>query len=186
MPRTVLLFHSALNPDAVSETLLRSLDGGLYSVDLMPWYVRLLWRARSRKVRGRVEQNTFRLRKWNAWQLSPCFYGKWEPQYGGTRIEGYFDLDPAARFGARITLAVLLGFAAIGITLNGLDLKVGTHFTVDPQIGLALSILFVPFTLGMYFIARALGFRRDKRLVEFVERTLVATAGLPPDRSTPD
>jgi hypothetical protein len=141
----------------------------------MPWFIRLMWRAGSHNVKGSVEGRTFRLKKWNAWYLSPCFYGKWEPQYGGTRIEGYFDLDPLARLSIRFTLLVLLGFAVFGIVLNTLDLKAGTHFTVDPDIGLVLSAFFIPFAAGLYLIARVLGSRRDKRLLEFLEQTLTAS-----------
>jgi hypothetical protein len=174
MPRTVFVFHSVLNSDAVSDALLRSIDSEVSALDVLPWFVRMMWKGRSGRVRGRVERNTFRLKKWSAWQFSPSFYGKWESQYGGTRIEGYFDLDSVARWSSRLTTVLLLSFAAIGITLNTLDLKARTHFTVDPKIGLVISILFVPVAVGIYLIAGVLGSRRDKRLVEFLERTLIA------------
>jgi hypothetical protein len=43
---------------------------------VMPWLVRLVWKGGSREVRGLVDGNTFRLKKWNAGQWSPNFYGK--------------------------------------------------------------------------------------------------------------
>src|ERR1700674_4660688 len=92
------VLHSALTPEAVADTLLRSLDSEIDKGDtlqsLMPWFVRLVWKGGSRQVRGLIDGNTFRLKRRNAWQWSPNFYGKWEAECGGTRIEGYFDLAP--------------------------------------------------------------------------------------------
>jgi hypothetical protein len=176
-PHAIVL-HSALAPEAVADTLLRSIDSeidkGVVLRSLMPWFVRLVWKGGSRQVRGLIDGNTFRLKRRNAWQWSPNFYGKWEAEYGGTRIEGYFDLAPLVRLSLRFTLVLLLGFAVIGIVLNTLDLKAGTHFTVDPDIGLWISLLFVPFALGIYLLAHMIGSRSEESLLRFVEQTLAA------------
>jgi hypothetical protein len=123
---------------------------------------------------GRIEGNTFRLKKCNA-QRSPTFYGKWEAEYGGTRIEGYFDFAPVVRWSLRFTLILVLGLAVWGIVLNTLDLKAGTHFTVDPDIGLWMSVAFVPFVLALYFLAQLIGSRRDKGVLALLEQTLAAS-----------
>ena len=46
----------------------------------------------------------------------------------------------------------MVGFAILGVLLNVLDLTAGTHLTKDPDVGLVLSIVLVPFGIGFYFI----------------------------------
>ena len=172
-----VILHSALAPDAVADTLLRSIDkdvAGLRS--LMPWFIRLVWKGGSRQVRGLIAGNTFRVKRWNAMQWSPNFYGKWEADGGGTRIEGYFDLAPTVRWSLRLTLVTVLSLAALGIVLNTLDITAGTHFTVDPKVGLGISIFLILFTGGLFLLAHRLGSRQDKRLLWFLEQTLAARA----------
>ena len=72
--------------------------------------------------------------------------------FSGPRIEGYFDLAPVVRLPLRITEVVMVGFAILGVLLNVLDLTAGTHLTKDPDVGLVLSIVLVPFGIGFYFI----------------------------------
>ena len=84
-----IVIHSALAPEAFADTLLRSIGKDDVNLRLlMPWFIRLLWTRGSREVLGLIEGNTFRLRRWNAMQWSPNFYGKWEADQSGTRIEG--------------------------------------------------------------------------------------------------
>jgi hypothetical protein len=169
-----IVLHSTLAPEAVVGTLLRSIDREITVQSLMPWFVRLVWKGGSRQVRGLIDGNTFRIKRWNAWDWSPNFYGKCEAEYGGTRIEGYFDLAPLVKWSLRFTLVLLMGLAVLGIVLNAVDLLAGTHFTVDPDVGLAISIFFMPFSLGLYLLARRLGSRQDKSLLGFLEETLAA------------
>jgi hypothetical protein len=103
---------------------------------------------------------------------APNFYATWEPQSGGTRIDGYFDLGPIERLSLRITLFAFLAFSALGVLLNAFDLTRGTHFTNDPQLGLVLSILLVPFCIGFYVFVQKRGSRSDDRLLAFIETTL--------------
>ena len=107
------------------------------------------------------------LKRRNARQWSPNSYGKWEADYSGTRIEGYFDLAPPARSSLRFTLVVVMALGVIGIVLNTLDLTAGTHFTVDPDIGLGIILFLVLFTLGFYLVAHRLGSRQDEYLLGF-------------------
>jgi hypothetical protein len=170
-----LVLHSVLSPEAVADTLFRSIDKEMALHAAMPWFVRLVWKGGSRQVRGLIDGNKCRLKRRNAWQWSPNFYGKWEAEYSGTRIEGYFDLAPQVKGALRFTLVTVLSLTVIGIVLNALDLTAGTHFTVDPSIGLSISILSVPFILGFYLVATKLGSRADESLLEFLERTLAAS-----------
>jgi hypothetical protein len=175
MARNSIVLHSALAPEAVADTLLRSIDKEVVLQSVMPWFVRLVWKGGSRQVRGLIDGKTFRLKRWNAWQWSPNFYGKWEADHSGTRIEGHFDLAPLVRWSLRCTLGVIMGLAAIGVALNSLDLTAGTHFTVDPDVGLAISVFLMLFTFGLYLIAHWLGSRQDERLLGFLEQTLAAS-----------
>jgi len=59
--------------------------------------------------------------------------------------------------------------------LNVLDLTAGTHFTKDPDVGPVICVLFVPFTIGCYLVARKLGSRLDESLLAFLELTLAAS-----------
>ena len=67
-----------------------------------------------------------------------------------------------------------MGLAVLGMVLNILDLTAGTHFTKDPDVGLVLSALFVPFCLGLYLLAHRLGSRTNESLLTFLELTLAA------------
>lgn len=176
MAANPIILHSALAPDAVADTLLRSVDKDVVGLrSLLPWFIHFVWKGGSRDVRGLIEGNTFRLKRWNAMQWSPNFYGKWEADSGGTRIEGHFDLAPTVRWSLRLWLATVMGLAGLGIVLNTLDLTAGTHFTVDPQVGLAISIFLILLTAAIFLVAHKLGCRQDKRLLGFLEQTLAAS-----------
>ena len=171
-----VILHSALTPEAVADILLRSIDKEVVGIrSLMPWFIRLVWKGGSREVHGFIEGNTFRLKRWNAMQWSPNFYGKWEADCGGSRIEGYFDLAPTVRSSLRFTLITVMILAVLGIVLNTLDITAGMHFTVDPKVGLGISIFLILFTGGLFLLAHRLGSRQDKRLLGFVEQTLAAS-----------
>lgn len=175
MASNLIILHSTLAPETVADTLLRSIDEEIELQSVMPWFVRLVWSGGSRQVRGLIDGNKFRLKRRNAWQWSPNFYGKWEPDHSGTRIEGYFDLTPMVRRSLRFTLITMIALAVIGILLNTLDLTAGTHFTVDPYVGLGISIFCVLFSLAIYVLALKLGSRHDESLLDFLEQTLAAS-----------
>ena len=175
MSRNAVVFHSTLAPEAVADTLRRTIEAEGVPQYLVPWFVRLFRQSGSHPVCGVVESNTFRLKSRNGGQYAPNFYAKWEPEYRGTRIEGHFELAPLIKLSLRISLILMLALWLIGIVLNVLDLTVGSHFTKDPDIGLPLCLAFVPFTIGFYFVARKLGSRPDESLLVFLEQTLAAT-----------
>ena len=172
MSRNPIVFHSTLAPEAVVDTLLRAIDTEGMPLYATSWLVRWLRRSGTRTVCGVAKSNTFRVRSRDGGPYAPNFYGKCEPEPSGTRIEGYFDLSPVVRLSLRITCALILGLAVMGVVLNVLDLTVGTHFTKDPDVGLVISVLLLAFSFGFYFLADKLGSRRDKNLLEFLELTL--------------
>ena len=67
--------------------------------------------------------------------------------------------------------------AAIGILLYAIDLTRGTHFTKDPEIGIVISILLIPFAVGFQRFMRRLSSRTDERVLAFLESTLAARRG---------
>jgi hypothetical protein len=81
----------------------------------------------SRLIIGRVEENTFRLRKrrYSRNDFAGIFYERFEPEQGGTRIEGYFDMPRCAKYFMRIWLAfaVLIGTPIFVGTLS----DIATH-----------------------------------------------------------
>jgi hypothetical protein len=142
-------FNSALAAEAVRDALLRSISTQGVPPYLQPWFHRMHRKDdQTRPVWGVVETQKFRLRRSSGGVYAPNFYATWQPQTGGTRIDGYFDLGPIERRSLRITLVVMLALSALGVLLNALDLTRGTHFTNDPKFGLVLSILLVPSILA--------------------------------------
>jgi len=175
MSGKTVTFHSALAPEAVRDALLRGITTQATPPYLEPWFYQFFRKDdQTRPVWGVVETQKFRLRRSGGGVYAPNFYAEWEPQYGGTRIEGYFDLGPIERLSLRIALVVALVFSVLGVLLNALDLTRGTHFTNDPQFGLVLSILLVPFYIGFSVLVRKRGSRSDNRLLAFIETTLAA------------
>jgi hypothetical protein len=128
----------------------------------------------NRPVWGVVENQRFRIRRSSGGVYAPNFYGTWEPQSGGTRIDGHFDLGPNERLSLRIALVVTLALSVVGVLLNALDLTRGTHFTNNPQLGLVLSVLFAPYCLGFYLFIQRRGSRADERLLASIEAALAA------------
>jgi hypothetical protein len=168
-------FNSALAAEAVRDALLRSISTQGVPPYLEPWFHRMHRKDdQTRPVWGVVETQKFRLRRSSGGVYAPNFYATWEPQAGGTRIAGYFDLGPIERLSLRSTLVAVLAFSALGVLLNALDLTRGTRFTNDPQLGLVLSILLVPFYIGFYLFVQKRSSRSDDRLLAFIETTLAA------------
>ena len=175
MSRKSVRFNSALAAEAVRDALLRSISTQGVPPYLEPWFYLMRRKDdQTRPVWGVVETQRFRLRRSGGGVYAPNFYASWEPQSGGTRIDGYFDLGPIERLSLRITLVVMLALSVVGVLLNALDLTRGTHFTNDPQFGLVLSVLFTPFCLGFYLFIKRRGSRADDRLLAFIETTLAA------------
>lgn len=99
-----VVLHSTLAPEAVADALRRSIDVGAVPQYMVPWFIRLFRESGTHAVTGTVESNPFLLRSRNGGPYAPTFYAKWEPEYGGTRIEGQFDLAPLAKLSLRIAL----------------------------------------------------------------------------------
>ena len=77
--------------------------------------------------------------------------------------------------GLRVWLVLMVILTALGVVVNVLDLTIGTHFTVDPDVGLTLSIFFMLISIGFYVLARWLGSRRDSGSLAYLEQNLSAS-----------
>ena len=143
-------FNSTLAADALGDALLRSISTQGVPPYLEPWFYRMHCKDdQTRPVWGVVEAQRFRLRLGGGGVYAPNFYATWEPQSGGTRIEGYFDLGPIERLSLRITLVAMLAFSALGVLLNAL-------------------------LYWLYVFVQKRGSRSDDRLLAFIETTLAA------------
>jgi hypothetical protein len=185
MPRNRVVLRTGLAPEAVANLLLQSLEPKSVSLWTVFWLSRALvtiaawvtgppWGDASRQVLRQVDGMTFRLERRYGRPLSPAFYGSWKPERSGTEIEGYFGLAPRTLISLRVWLATMVIMTVLGIVLNLLDLTKGTHFTVDPDIGLTTSICFMLGSIGGYLLAQWLGSRRDASSIAYLEHKLSA------------
>ena len=87
--KPTIVLHSPLAPDAVVATLCRSIDEERRALFSSSSY------KGSLPVTGEVGDTKFRLQKRRYYNNSfaPQFYGEFQAEPGGTRIEGYFDFS---------------------------------------------------------------------------------------------
>jgi hypothetical protein len=169
----------------VANVLIKSLETKRMSLWRVPWFIRAFatvaawvtgppWGDASRQVLRQVNGKTFRLERRYGRPFSPAFYGSWRPERAGTKIEGYFGLSPITRISLPVSLFLIVITAAWGVVVNLLDLTVRTHFTIDPDVGLTLSICFMLLSIGGYLLAQWLGSRRDASSLAYLEQKLSA------------
>jgi hypothetical protein len=101
MSRTIYVLHSALAPNLVVDALRRSIDEEHWTLFSLSGY------QGNRPLLGELGENTFRLqkRRYSRRDFVGHFYARFEPEPGGTRIEGHFDVPRLARYFMRILLA---------------------------------------------------------------------------------
>ncbi|MDR3414026.1 MAG: hypothetical protein P4L87_24210 [Formivibrio sp.] len=185
MPRNRVVLHTGLPPDVVADVLLRSLEtkrvplwqvfwliGAV--VTIAAWVTGPPWDDPSRQVLRQVHGRTFRLQRRHGRPFSPTFYGSWKADRTGTKIEGYFGLSPMTLISLRVWLFTMVIITALGVVLNVLDLTVKTHFTVDPDVGLTISICLMLLSIGGYLLAQWLGSWRDASSLSYLEQKLSA------------
>ena len=192
MTRAAVVLHTKLPIAAVDELLRQGLDASgprpwrfLWFISLpllvKAWITGPQWNDPSRQVIRSVDGRMFRLERRHRVPMSASFYGSWEANDTGTKIEGYFALPTRVLFALRGWFIIVAGMGALGVVLNALDLTIGTHFTVDPRFGLILSFVMVLVTTGIYYLAMWIGSRPDAGAIAFIERTLSASrSGRPP------
>lgn len=187
MHRKIVLLHTGLNPDVVADALLRSVEPKGVSLWVFLWPIALIvpivswitgpsWNDASRQVIRQVQGSTFRLERRRRGPFSSTFYGNWKAEHNGTKIEGYFALPSRVRSGLRVWWFIVAAMALLGVVLNMLDLTVKTHFTVDPNVGLRISILILLFPTGVYLVMEWLGSRTDLGSLAYLEQNFSAMA----------
>jgi len=166
MKPTVVL-HSTQTPDAFGEALRRAIDPEHWTLFSLSGY------EGTRPILGQVNTNTFRLQKRRISRndFAGHFYGRFEPEPGGARIEGYFAAPRWARYFMRlwVAFAVISGVPFFVISLR--DALTGHHEVGgDSWVGLVVPpfLIFVGTVLPR--ITQRFG-RGDRRMmIKFVQQ----------------
>jgi hypothetical protein len=171
MGRTVYVLHSAIAPSSVADVLRRSIDEEHWTLFSWSGY------RGNRPLLGEVGANTFRVqkRRYSRNDFAGHFYARFEPEPGGTRIEGHFDAPRWARYFIRIWLAfaVLCGTPIFVLTV--LDVLTGSHHTSgDKWVGLVVPPILVLFGAVLPKFGGLLGKKDQKFILEYVQNTLAA------------
>jgi hypothetical protein len=171
MSRHVFILHSALAPRAVGDVLRRSIDEEHWTLFSLSGY------RGNCPILGEVGNNAFRLqkRRYSRNDFTGHFYARFEPESGGTRIEGYFDAPRWARYFMRIWLgmAVLIGTPIFVETV--MDITTGSHhMSGDRWVGLLVPPGLVFFGTVVPRLGRLLGKKDERFILEHVQNTLAA------------
>jgi hypothetical protein len=171
MSRQILVFHSALTPDAMKDVLRRTIDKEQRTLFSFSGY------RGDRPLLGEVSEDSFRLRKrrYSRNDFAGQLYARFEPEPGGTRIEGYFDVPRWAKYFMRIWLACAVLIAAPIFVMTMIDLRTGTHYmTGDLRVGLVVPPVLVLCGIVLPKFGRLLGKGDERFILEFVQNTLAA------------
>ena len=173
--RKVHVLHSALAPEEITEALRRDVEreqGAEGLKNMNPLHLQ-------------VDQNTFQLRRRRTGRNDfPClFYGRFEPEPNGTRIEGYFDFPGWTIWFLRIWLGLIVLIAAL-IFLGTLFYAVREHnlLSIATWIGLLIPPALVLVALAIPKIARMLSRKDEQYILQFVQSTLAGQM----EESSPD
>jgi len=171
MGRTVVVLHSNLTPDAVVDALRRSIDEKHWTPFSLSGY------KGNQPLLGKVGESTFRVQKRKFYRndFAGQFYGRFVPERGGTKIEGYFDSPLWARYFMRIwlTFAVLVGTLIFVKTV--IDVVVGSHhMSGDQWVGLVVPPVLVLFGIVLPKVGRLLGKSNERFILEHVQTTVAA------------
>ncbi len=170
MGRNVFVLHSPLTPSAVAHALRRSIDELRWTPFSLSGYKGEL------PLLGEVGDNTFQVqeRKYYRNDFAGRFYGRFAPELGGTRIEGYFDYPRWARYFMRIWLgfAVLVGTPIFVETLRGVITN--SDYTSDKRVGLIVPPALVLFGTVLPKFGRLLGKSDERFMLKHIQNTFAA------------
>jgi len=169
--RTMIILHSALSPDAVAGALRNSIDEEHRTLFSLSGY------RGDRPVLGEVQAGSFRLQKRRYYRndFAGQFYGRFQAEPGGTRVEGYFNASRWSRFFMKVWLAgaVLIGTPIFVLTL--IDLTKGSHhMSGDMWVGLVVPPSLVLFGAVLPRFGRLLGRSGERFLLKHLQQTLGA------------
>jgi|HubBroStandDraft_4_1064222.scaffolds.fasta_scaffold380832_2 hypothetical protein len=176
MSRTVYILHSTLAPNAVGDVLRRSIDEEHWTLFSLSGYQGDL------PILGEVGKNTFRLqkRRYSRNDFTGHFYARFEPEPGGTKIEGYFDAPRWAKYSMRVWLAVavLIGMPIFVETV--MEITTGSHHMgSNLWVGLLVPPALVFFGTVLPKLGRMLGKKDERFILEHVQDILAARVEAP-------
>ena len=176
-----LVLHSPFSLGTASEALRLSIDEEHLTVFSMSGF------QGGHPVLGEVGADSFRLRKRIFYRndFARQFYGRFESEPGGTRIEGYFDVRLFPRIFMTVWFAGVISIGAIIFVEAVRDLMGGGHpFANNLWIGLVTAPAMLLFGIGLLWFCRWLSRSGETFIVEHLKATLSAQAEEPrPTRS---
>jgi hypothetical protein len=165
------VLHSALTPESVAEVLTRSLDEERWTVFSPSGY------RGGRPLLGEAGDSTFRVpkRRRSRNDFASHFYARFEPEHGGTRIEGYFDARPWAKYFVWIWLgfAVLIGTPIFIATASDITTG-GQHTDGEAWVGLVVLPALALYGIVLPGVGRLLGKADRLFILEQLQKALSA------------
>jgi hypothetical protein len=130
----------------------------------------------NRPVVGSVTDNTFKIqkRRYSRNDFAGRFYGRFEPEVGGTRIEGYFDSPEWTRWFMRIWLgmAILLGVPVFIAAV--IEAAKGAAREQGAWVGLIVPPSLILFGIFLPRFGRLLGQGDEQEILRHVKSILAA------------
>jgi len=179
MSRTTYVLHSTLTPDLVPDALLRSIDEERRTLFSFSGY------RGGRPLLGEVSGSTFRIqkRRYSRNDFAGRFYARFEPEPGGTRIEGYFDSPRWARWFMRFWLGAVVLMGTPIFIKTVIDIARGSHYmSGDRWVGLIVPPAMVFFGTVLPKLGRLLGKKDERFILESVQNMLAARIEEPPSQ----
>jgi hypothetical protein len=174
MKQPKIVLHSALAPDAVIETLLRSADKEQRSL-----FFSISGYKGDHPVLCKFEEGIFRLRirRYDRNFFAPCLFAEFYPETRGTgtRFEVHFDSELLAKVPMYILIgfAVLCGGPVFVVTL--FDLITGSHHGLDGGwIGVVVPPAMILYGILLPMWGRFASRGEERFLIEFLQNNLAA------------
>lgn len=177
MKKKLIVMHSPMPPAAVAEALRRSMDEERRTLFSFSGY------KGDRDVLGEVWGNSFHLqkrRRFSRNDFAPNFYGELQPEAGGTRIEGRFQMADWVQFFMWFWLGgvVLIGGAMFVACVS--DVMAGSHLvTGDAWIGIIVPPSMLLFGIVLPRFGRMLGRGDEAFILDHLQNTLSARIDVP-------
>ncbi len=169
--------HSPLTPSAAADALRSSVDEERRTFFSLSGY------EGDRSIVGKVSAQEFNLQKRRRSRndFAGRFFGRFRPEAGGTRIEGYFDMPRWARWYWKVWLcgAVLIGVPLFVATI--LNMLTGhPQMTGDTWVGLVVPPALILFGLGMPKLGWLIGKKERQFILGHIQQVLAARVDGPP------
>jgi hypothetical protein len=170
------VLHSPLSPGTASEVLRRSIDQEHLTAFSLSGF------AGGRPILGEVGFDSFRLRKRISYRndFARQFYGRLEPETGGTRIEGHFGIRLFPKIFMTIWFSGVISIGAIIFVETVRDLlRGGRPFDNHPWIGLLAPPGMLLFGIGLLWFCLWLSRSGEEFILQHLKTTLSARVEQP-------